>query len=364
MAFHMPTVMLRILAAMVWFAGFEGILFHTGLYSSIVEPDSTTGGLETQLRNELKRPRRDHNQVLAVGHSRMSLLPRVANEMKPETGYTFASVGLGGTTPRCWFYELRYLDRTASQYAAVVIPSDDYDEPDGVSDFLDDRELDLHYLVARLHIQDVVDLPWSYAGPETKWIALRDLFLKGLVYKRDFLEFLAHPAERLQKVQLYAQGSAGWLYDFRGTEDNLAGLQVDWQHRNIQFPARIQPDERRRIQDELFTPAAPDTGRQTAYYRYWYGRIVDYYRAARTKVIFLRVPRAPIPPPPRAPKLSSAVRLLASKPGVVVLDEHLFDSLEHPEFFWDGWHLNGQGMARFSRILATEVRRVLGPPQS
>jgi hypothetical protein len=97
----------RILATLVFFAAFEGAVFHTRLYPSIIEPDSTAGAMETQLNNELKRPKPDRNQVLAVGHSRMALLPRVANDMKPSTGYRFASVGIGGTTPRCWYYELR-----------------------------------------------------------------------------------------------------------------------------------------------------------------------------------------------------------------------------------------------------------------
>ena len=48
----------RILAIIAFFAAFEGILFHTGLYSSIVEPDSTTGYMELQLRNEIRRPNR------------------------------------------------------------------------------------------------------------------------------------------------------------------------------------------------------------------------------------------------------------------------------------------------------------------
>jgi hypothetical protein len=43
----------RILAIVAFFAAFEGLLFHTGLYSSIVEPDSTTGYMEIQLRNEI-----------------------------------------------------------------------------------------------------------------------------------------------------------------------------------------------------------------------------------------------------------------------------------------------------------------------
>ena len=360
----MPTVLTRILAALLCFGALEGLVFHSSLYSWMVEPDSTTGGLETQLRNEMRRPKPDPNQVLAVGHSRMSLLPRVANEMKPTTGYTFASVGLGGTTPRCWYYELRYLDPDATRYAAILIPSDDYDEPDGEADFYDDRELDLHYLIARLRIADAFDLPGSYAEPELKWEAFRDIFLKGLIYKRDFMDFLAHPSERLAKVRLYQEGSAGWFYDFRGTEDSLAGIQVDWKTKSIRYPARAGGEERKRIHDELFAPASYAGGRQSAYFRTWYGRIVAHYRGSRTKIIFLRVPRAPISPPDHPPKPTSSIRQLASRPGVIVLDEHLLDSLERPEFFWDGWHLNGEGMARFSRTLAEEVRRVLGPPQT
>lgn len=90
--------------------------------------------------------------------------------------------------------------------------------------------------------------------------------------------------------------------------------------------------------------------------------MIDYYRGSGTKLIFLRVPRAPVSPPDVSPKLNSAVRQIASKPDVIVLDEQVFDQLEHPDLFWDGQHLNRDGMEQFSRILATEVRRILGPP--
>ena len=43
----------------------------------------------------------------------MALLPRVVNEEKPGTGYTFATIGLGGTTPRIWYYALRAVDPDA-----------------------------------------------------------------------------------------------------------------------------------------------------------------------------------------------------------------------------------------------------------
>ena len=353
----------RILAIIVFFAAYEGILFHTGIYSSIIEPVSTTGSMELQLRNEIRRPKPDRNQVLAVGHSRMALRPRVANGLQPATGYTFATIALGGTTPRVWYYDLRAVDPDAHNYAAIIIPTDDYNEPDSFEDPAD-RESDVHYLLARLELRDLSDFPWTYHARRRQWEMARDILLKGAVYNRDFLDFVPHPFARIEKARFYAAGSAGWYYDYRGNDTSLAGLQIDWRHRTIQFPDRIPPDLRKAIQVVVFPDMPPDQGRETAYLRYWYGRIVDYYRHSNTKLIFLRVPRAPTSPPDPALKLNSAVRQIASEPNVIVLDERLFNQLEHPGLFEDGMHLNSNGMEQFSKILANEVRRVLGPPKS
>ena len=352
----------RIVAIIAFFAAYEGIFFHTRFYSSIVEPDSTTGYMELQLRNEIRRPKPNRNQVLAVGHSRMPLLPRVVNEEKPGTGYTFASIALGGTTPRSWFYELRAVDPDAHNYAAILIPEDDYNEPDGY-DYQSERESDLHYLIARLGLQDLRDFPWTYLDKNLQWTIVQGMILKGTIYKRDFLEFLEHPKARIAKARFYASNSAGWYYTYGGASENLNGLDVDWQHKTIQFPSRVSEAERRQIQEELLPARPPDQGRETAYLRYWYGRIIDYYRGTGTQLIFVRVPRAAVSPPDAQPKLTSAVRQIASQPDVIVLNERLFNQLEHPDLFWDGWHMNRNGMEQFSRLLATEVRRVLGPPK-
>jgi hypothetical protein len=353
-------VLPRILATILFFIAFEGVLFHNGLYSSIVEPDSTTGYMELQLRNEIRRPKPNRNHVLAVGHSRMSLLPRVVNEEKPGTGYTFASIGLGGTTPRIWYYALRAVDPTARNYAAILIPTDDYNEPDSY-DYHSEREADLHYMIARLGLRDLFEFPWTFRDKKLQWIVVRGMILKGTVYKRDFLEFLDHPLARIAKVRYYDSDSAGWYYGYGGVDQNLAGLQIDWQHKTMQFPERVPDSQRKEIERTLFPTLPPDAGRETAYLRYWYGRIIDHYRGSGTRLIFLRVPRAPVSPPDPPPKINSAVRQIASQPDVVVLDERLFDQMEHPDLFWDAWHLNRVGMEQFSRILAGEVRHVLGP---
>jgi hypothetical protein len=353
----------RILAIASFFVAFEAILFHTGFYSSIVQPDSSTGYMELQLRNEIARPKPDRNQVLAVGHSRMALLPRVVNQDKPGTGYTFATIGLGGTTPRIWYYGLRAVDPDAHNYAAIVIPYDDSNEPD-TYDYQTEREADLHYLIARLGLRDLRDFPWTYQDKKLQWTIVRGMILKGTIYERDFLEFLTHPIERIKKARYYATDSAGWYYGYGGEAKSLAGLQIDWQHKTAHFPDGFPESERKQIEGLLFPALPPNEGRQTAYLRYWYGRIVDHYRGSDTKLIFLRVPRAPTSPPDAPPKLDSAIRQIASQPNVVVLDERLFNQLEHPDLFWDAQHLNRDGMEQFSKILAAEVRRVLGPPKT
>jgi hypothetical protein len=353
----------RILAIVLFFASLEGIFFHTDIYSSIIEPVSTTGGMELQLRNEIRRPKLDHNQVLAVGHSRMALLPRIVNEEQPPTGYTFASISLGGTTPRAWYYDLRAVDPDARTYAAIVIPTDDYNEPDSYADE-SDRESDVHYLLARLELRDVLDFPWTFHDKKLQWEMVRDILLKGTLYKRDFIDFLEHPRERVAKARLYAAGSAGWYYGFRGNETSLAGAEIDWQHRTMKFPDRVPTDQRKEIESVVFSSHPPDQGRETAYLRYWYGRIIDRYRGSNTKLIFMRVPRAPTSPPDAPSKLNSAVRQIASQPNVIVLDERLFNQIEHPGLFQDGMHLNRSGMEQFSKILGAEVRRVLGPPKT
>jgi hypothetical protein len=318
--------------------------------------------METQLRNELKRPKPETNQVLAVGHSRQALLPRVANDMQPGTGYRFASVGLGGTTPRCWYYELRTLDPTAHRYRAIIIPSDDYDEIDGYED-LNDRIADLHFLIARLGLVDLTEFPWTFDENKLRWEAVRDIAVKGFVYKRDLLEFLTHVKDRIAKVRLNDKDSHNWFYDYQGSDHSVAGLQIDWQHKLAHYPASFTSAQRKLIEEVLFSPRPEHTGKGSAYFRRWYGHILDHYRGSGTKLIFLRVPRAPLPPPDHPPNPNSALRQIASEPDVVVLDEHTFDSLERPDLFADPLHLNGPGMKRFSEILAAEVRRVLGPPK-
>ena len=128
------------------------------------------------------------------------------------------------------------------------------------------------------------------------------------------------------------------------------------------YPAGTDPGQRETVQNWLLHPPDPpqNRGRWAAYQRTWFGRIIDRYRGSGTKIIFVRLPRGPIPRPAGLDsKPTSTIRELAARPNVLLCDEHAFESLEHPEFYKDGLHLNLEGSRQLSYLLAREVRRLL-----
>lgn len=319
----------------IGFLLFENLVFN--FYPRILSPDSSTGRLELVLRNELRRRVDLHKQIVAVGDSRMGFFPRYANELTGETGYTFASLTVPGTTPRCWYYMLREVDPAAQRYAAIIIPVYDYDDEEIEEDSAD-RVTDLHYLAPLLRWSDVAEFSRSYHTPSLAFEAGFGILLKGSIYKADFQDLLLHPEARIQAAQVARRDSAIWFYDFVGTSDSLKG-----------------------IAPPSFDPLLPNRGRQGAYLRTWFGRICERYRGSGTRIIFVRLPRGPFVRPDLPPhNPHSSVRELAAR-GYAILDqENFFDVLEKPELFSDPLHLNAPGCAQFSRMLALHIPQVLG----
>ena len=236
---------------------------------------------------------------------------------KPGTGYTFATIGLGGTTPRDWYYSLRAVDPTAHKYAAIVIPDDDYNEPD-VYDYQAEREVDLHYLIARLGIRDLFDFPWTYQDSQAAMGSLcEECSSKGLHLQAGFSGVSGSSRARDQEGSLLRSRFRRLVLRLRRRRAKPDG------HRN-RLAAEDDPISRtvaagpkdRHASRTCFRIRSARRRPETAYLRYWYGRIVDYYRGTGTKLIFMRVPRAPMSPPDTPPKLNSAMRQMASQPDV------------------------------------------------
>jgi hypothetical protein len=349
------------LACLLLFA-LDGLLFRTPFYPSILEPDSSTGVFELTLwREQQAQTRNGDNLVVTLGDSRFAYSPKLANEVTAQTGYVFRHAGVAGTDVRSWYYMLRDLDPTARRYRAVVFGVTDFDDEDEYFTPDDDIRA-LHYVIARLRWSDVLEFALSFHSPKLRWEALRGASLKGIVYQNDILTFLAHPARRIQYARDAHRNYEGWTYGYEETPRSMAGLQIDWKAWKVTFPSGLNQDQQDTVNRDLMREPAPQTGRVAAYYRAWYGRILDRYRGSPTKIIFVRLARAPIPRPDGlVRKKSSTIRDFASsRPNVLLCDEHAFDSLEHPELFRDALHLNRAGIALFSPMLAEDIGRMLG----
>ena len=341
------------------FFALESAIFHTRIYRSVLKPESTAGLVESILSAEITREVHDRNQVIMVGDSRMGFFPRVTDAMLPELGYTFRTIGVAGSSPRCWYYLLREVDPTKRRYSAVVIPVENYEDAEIVEDY-SMRLVDLNYLSGVLRWSDTWEFASSYHDPLLRLQALRGLLLKGLVYKRDFEDFVAAPGMRFYEVGFYGANSAGWRYTYNGVTDSLKDVHVDFQAGTITGPPDIMAAHGTGLRLRYLDPAPPPQGRESEYLHHWLTKICDYYRDSGTRVIFVRLARgAFVRPDQPAVNPSSSVRELSKRPGVTLAPEHLFDDLERPDLFTDEVHFNGPGEERFSIELAREVSELL-----
>ena len=356
-------IALTLLLACLGLFGLDALLFRTHLYTSILEPNSSAGLLELTLWREKAAQRTaGDNLVVTFGNSRMGYSPKGVDLRPRQTGYVVRTAGVAGSDPRSWYYLLRDLDPTARRYRAVVFGVDDYDDEDRLFNPDDDIRA-LHYCIARLRLSDTIEFARSFHSREIQWEAFRGAVLKGIALQSDIQAFLAHPRKRIELVRLCHRSWPDWTYDYVESSRNMVGMQIDWSTLTATYPPGMTEEQKDSVRSFLLHEPNPQTGRLARYFRAWLGRIADRYRASRTKVIFFRLPRGPIARPDYlVKKRSSSVRELASRPNVILANEHLFDCLEHPEFFKDGMHMNRAGVERFSAMLADEVARILGPP--
>ncbi len=358
-----PGVLKRLGAALLLFALLEAGIFHSGLYESIVQPDSSAGRVITILTNERRRQIGTPHQILTVGDSRMSFRPKVAHAYTAGSGYRFANIMVPGTTLRCWYYMLREVDPARNRYAAVILPIDDYDDDDWEN--LAERAADLSYLAPLLRLSDLVEFTSSFQSWALRWEAFRTVLLRGWAYNRDFQALLSDYPSRRGAIEWVLRESAQAFYDHVPTSRSLKGLRVDYATRTIHYPPGLTDFDRQGIEANLLRPTVPPTGRRAAYRRKWLGKIAAYYRGTRTRLIVMRGPRGPVVRPDLAVDAgSSSIREMAARGDFLLMNEKIFDELERPEMYADGVHLNNQGSLRFTHLIADETIRLLGPARA
>ena len=353
------------MAAAALFIG-DAIVFRSGWYFRIAEPETAQGTFERELRTERQRTRDARKQILVVGDSRaQAVRPRLAEEAARPWGLAFANVAVLGSTPRAWYYLLRELDPQANQYGALIIGVDDYDDNNDYSRGESTAEVEMP--APALRFADVFTYPWTFQDPGYKRDAILECLLKGSGYKKDLQEFISHPRERAQKARKSRADYAQFMWQWVGADWSMAGLEVDWHSHKLKFPDAADVSTRDNLQQIVDHPSESDDGWKAALRREWIGRIAKHYRDSRTLLIFARLPHTPIPIPTelRAPPIRGMLRDLANtQSNVILLDEHLFDHLERPEYFRDFTHTNAVGSAEVTRIIVDHLPAVLAKSRS
>ena len=340
------------------FFGADAAAFRSGWYSQYLETDSSAGAMQLVLLRE-KQHQAEWKEpiVLTMGDSRLNYSPKAANEFSAAKGYGFrlSHGGVAGTNPRIWHYILRELDPTARRYKAIVFAVDDYDDEDTYIDYTD-YPLDVNYLSLLLRWSDMPEYPLSYTTPKYALEAWKACLFKGAALQPDLLAMLHNPRRRRQEAKARRAWWPNGSYEYQETEQSVAGLSVDWTTRKATVPAGVDPQV---VETVLLRPVAPQTGKYGAYRRKWFGKIFERYQGSPTKLVFVMLPRGPILRPPVV-KVSHSIREFASRPGVLLGDEHRFEELERPELFKDALHMNRAGSTRYGEMLADDLQRMLG----
>jgi len=182
---------------------------------------------------DVPRPSVAPDEVLVIGDSRIAegLSAPLANRSRGDHGYYFANASAVGSTPRCWYYELRDIDPGRTRYSAVVLPVESYDDIDPPENYAN-RTLDMHYVAARLRYSDVIDFTCSFGKARERFEALRGSLFKGFIYQQDVLAFIENPEKRLSNVEQRRIHGPEWRDRYRGRSADLSGLEVNWDARS------------------------------------------------------------------------------------------------------------------------------------
>ncbi len=349
----------RLLCATAIFVVVEGAVFRSGLYTGVLEPDSSAGMLLSLLRAEKRRPPSGLPEVLVIGDSRMGFRARAANEISGETGYHFSSIAMPGSNPRVWYYMLRDVDATRRRYAAILLGVDEYDDED--YEDIANREMDVRYVTPLLGWRDVLPFGASFPTWHMRWEAGRAALFKGYAYRADFQDFLVNHKYRMKKLEFDRDDAPALRYNQPWSEADVTGLSVDWEKRTIHYPEGSTEAQKQILSNVLLRDTVEQTGQRGAFRRLWYGRIAELFRGSPTRLVFLHLPRGPVVRPyPVVYKSAAARELAVANPRVLLLPEHAFDALEQPRYFGDPLHLNQRGSQEFTRAAARLTAHALG----
>ncbi len=348
---HPLHVARNLLLGLATFICVDGVVFHTGLYTSILAPDSYAGRMAAITRAERDRVSSGLKEVLVLGDSRMAegFSPPVADKLSSLDGFKFVNLTEPASAVNIWDYMLREVDPTRRRYWAIVVPYGIGFEPNSAD------PLRVSMAAPLLRYGDCFNFASAFQRWSGRFRAFTACILRGSAFQSDFVNFLEHPIARVRSVQREpTRLQARDVY--KGRDYDIAGTSYDPKTGQVTFPPRLTEAQRDAIRDSLVKPSQSETQDFLRMQRDGIQRILNRYSASSTEIVLTPVPRGPFAGLPGASiTFHAAFPTITTQRAVFSLPEQTFDFLEKPEYYFDGYHLNSKGRQRFTETLVTEL---------
>jgi len=329
----------------------DGIIFHSGLYVSILAPDSYAGRLEVLTRAEQQRSASGLKEVLVLGDSRMAegFSTIVADELGSTAGFKFVNLTEPASTVSSWYYMLREVDPAARRYSAIVIPYGIGYEPSTAD------VLRISMSAPLLRYGDCFNFASAFQRWSGRFRAFAACILRGSAYQSDVTDLLEHPIARIRSVQQETD-RMHFRDVYKGRDYDLVGTSYDPTTGQITFAPKLTEGQKQTVRKSLIRPSQSDTEYSLKLQREWIPRILNRYSNSSTAIVLTPVPRGPFAELPGFSRPYASIL-----PNSVIqrttfsLPEQTFNSLEKPEYFFDAFHLNSKGRQLFTETLVSQL---------
>jgi len=328
----------------------DGVIFHSGLYVSILAPSSYAGRVVRITQAERERAPSGLKEVLVLGDSRIAegFSPTLANELGSPAGLKFVGLAEPAASANTWYYMVREVDPTMRRYAAIVVPYGIGYEPNSAD------PLRISMTAPLLRYGDCFHFASGFQRWSGRFRAFVACILRGSAYQDDVVDLLSHPVARIKSIQLADKMRS--RSEYKGRDYDLVGTSYNATTGQVTFAPKLTEAQRLAFRKSLIRPSQSDTEYSLKLQRDWIPRIMNRYSHSPTAIVLTPLPRGPFLELGGFSKGYESVlptsviqRTSFSLPG------HTFEFLEKPEYYFDAFHLNAKGRQKFTETLVSEL---------
>ncbi len=329
----------------------DGVIFHSGLYVSILAPNSYAGRVAEITQAEKERASSGLKEVLVLGDSRIAegFSTTLANELGSPAGLKFVSLAEPAASANTWYYMVREVDPTTRRYWAIVIPYGIGYEPNSAD------PLRISMTAPLLRYSDCFHFASGFQRLSGRFRAFTACILRGSAYQDDVVDLLEHPIVRMRSIQREFVGLHSREI-YKGRDYDLVGTSYDATTGQVTFAPKLSEAQRLAFRKSLIQPSQSDTAYSIKLQREWIPRIMNRYSNSPTAIVLTPVPRGPfVELPGFSPGYDSVLPSSVIDRTSFSLPGRTFDFLEKPEYYFDAFHLNAKGRQRFTETLVSEL---------